>query len=165
MPLQASAFAIATSLVAAAGMLGGCSRSSRNLTAADTVAALRSSGLTPAASYKVGHGEVTVGGARVVTQGVPLPWAAPLFVVLLPSASAADRTYRRGYSPAALSEQAAEARKRPDLYSGLLPKGFLAGVKAERVCNVIVLSNNPSHRAILNQEFDHALRLLRAKCK
>jgi hypothetical protein len=96
---------------------------------------------------------------------VPLPWAAPLYVVRLPTASAAERTYKRGYSRAALTEQATEARKRPDLYSGLLPRGFPAGVKTERVCNLIVLSNNPSHRAILNQEFDHALGLLRAKCK
>ena len=166
MPPQTSALAIAAGLIAAAGLLCGCSRSSRNLTAADTIAALRSSGLTPAVAYEVGRVVVIVGGAPALPPGdVPLPWAAPLYVVRLPNASAAERTYKRGYSRAALTEQATEARKRPDLYSGLLPKGFPAGVTTERVCNLIVVSNNPSHRAILNQEFDHALGVLRTKCK
>jgi hypothetical protein len=165
-PLQTSTLAIAAGLIAAAGLLCGCSRSSRNLTAADTIAALRSSGLTPAVAYKVGQAEVIVGGAPALPPGVvPLPRAGALYVVRLSTASAAERTYKRGYSRAALTEQATEARKRPDLYSGLLPKGFPSGVKTERVCNLIVVSNNPSHRAILNHEFDHALGLLRAKCK
>jgi hypothetical protein len=50
-PLQASAFAIAAGLIAAAGILCGSSRSSRSLTAADTIAALALVWIDPSGSH------------------------------------------------------------------------------------------------------------------
>jgi hypothetical protein len=154
--LRAFRYAIAATSIAAAGIAGGCSDASKNLTTADTIAALRSAGVTTAVKNRFG---------QIAARGSGAPWLAPLYAVRLPSASDAKRTYERGYSHAAIAQQAAEARKRPGLYAGLLPEGFPAGVKTERVCNVIVVANNPWHRTILDHEFDRALELLRAKCE
>jgi hypothetical protein len=154
--LRASFYPIAAGVIAAAGIAAGCSHASKNLTTADTIAALRSAGVTTAAANRFG---------QIAPRGSRAPWLVPLYAVRLPSASDAKRTYKRGYSQAAIAQQAAEARKRPGLYAGLLPKGFPAGVKTERVYNVLVVANNPSHRTILDHEFDRAVELLRTKCE
>ena len=135
----------------------------RDLTTADVVTALHSAGQLDAAVVKRSDWERY---AVIAPQGWTnvRGWSEPLYAVWFSSASQASRTYTQGYSPSALASQLAEARKHPDLYRGLIPKGFPNGVRTERVCNVILVSNNPSHRAALAREIDRTAELLRAKC-
>jgi hypothetical protein len=91
-------------------------------------------------------------------------WLLPLYAVRFPSSLRAERTYTHGYNPSALASQAGEVRKRAAVYKGVVPQGWPDGVRAERICNVIVVSNNPSHSALLTRQAHVAVELLRRRC-
>ncbi len=94
----------------------------------------------------------------------PMPFSS-LYAVRLSSAGFAQKSYEQGYSPAAVKTQIAEARRKPLLYAGILPKHVrLSAFHTTRICNVILASYNPRHDAAIDRRVQRVLATLREGC-
>jgi hypothetical protein len=89
------------------------------------------------------------------------PEFLPLWLVRYPSAPAARKSYKRGYSPRAIRTQVRDVRR-----FHILPRDFRAKwLRTARVCNLIIASYDPRPSRAFTARLKRAIALLRKRCR